>query len=141
MTPPPPGSLPGPDPVFPLFLDVLRKHGRVSFVLADDLDGRCGMVNFDQAVIVLDAGNDCGAMRSTIAHELGHLDCPECPDDEIEQMTAERLVPLTDALAAAHAADSADMIRHVANRLGVDTQLVRARIRDIPTQGTADGVG
>jgi Zn-dependent peptidase ImmA (M78 family) len=125
--------------VLPLFLDVLRDRGHVSFVLAD-LDNRCGMVELDKSVIVLDASNTVAEMRSTICHELLHLHCDECPEDEVEEMTAGILVPLQDALAAA--AEAGADIAQVAARLGVDEQLVRARLRSIPhQQGYADGVG
>lgn len=134
--PPPPAH----DPVLPLFLDVLRDRGHVTFVLADLPADRCGMVELDKAVVVLDGRNTEAQHRATIAHELHHLACPDCPEHEVEEMTAEILVPIADALAAAATA-GADLTQ-VAARLGVDPQLVRARIRSIPTGAeTADGVG
>lgn len=131
---------PDPDPLLPLFLEVLRARGHVSFVLTD-LGDRCGMVELDKSIIVLDAANTTAAMRATICHELLHLHCDDCPEEEIEDMTAGILVPLADALAAA--ADAGADLTRVAARLGVDEQLVRARLRSIPQQqqGYADGVG
>lgn len=127
------------DPVLPLFLDVLRARGHITFVLADNLGHRCGMAELDRSIIVLDAANTVAEHRATITHELVHLQCGECPEHEVEQIAASILIPLEDALAAAATA-GAD-ITDVAARLGVDEQLVRARIRSIPQQGTADGVG
>lgn len=127
---------PAADPLFPLFLEVLRRKGHVTFLLAE-LGDRCGIVNKDRSVVVLDTGNDEAAMRATVAHEMHHLTCPECPDEEIEQMTAELLVPLPDAMAA-----QMQGVRSVAERLGVDPQLVAARIRTIiADRDAADGVG
>lgn len=146
MTPePPPRRSPGtpttsaaPDVMWPLFLDVLRKRGHVTFMLADLAD-QCGRVYFDHSVVVLDRANDPAAMRSTTAHELQHLDCPDCDEDEIEDRTARLLVPLPAALAAAQIHGGA---RAVADRLGVDPQLVHARIRSIAADGdAASGVG
>lgn len=137
---PPPSRSPGsaPDPLWPLFLDVLRHRGHVTFMVAD-LGEACGIVNLDRSVIVLDRRNDQAVMRSTVGHELEHLDCPDCPEAEIEQMTAELLVPLPEALAAAQLTVG---VHAVADRLGVDPQLVRARIRSVTAeQDAAGGVG
>lgn len=129
-----------PDPLLPVFLGILRTWKQVTFMLADDLGGRCGITNLDTAVIILDAHNSDAAMRATILHEMLHLESADSPDEEVERRTAELLVPSHEALAAART-PGAD-IRQIAARLGVDVQLVRARIRSIPTQSeTADGVG
>lgn len=125
--------------LMPVFLDALRAHRQITFALADDLGPHCGLTNLDDAVVFLSAANTDGEMLATIGHELHHLACQDCPDDEIEYMTAEVLVPLPDALAAI----TGDVAR-VAARLGVDTALVRARIRTLPEQrdgGDQRGVG
>lgn len=128
----------GSDPLLPLFLDVLRARRMVTFVLAEDLGERCGIVELDESVIVLNGRNDTATQRATICHELLHLDCDDCPEHEIEQMTAEILVPLPAALQASRGAG----IDQVAAALGVDRQLVRARLRSLPTGSeAADGVG
>lgn len=128
----------GCDPLLPLFLDVLRTRGHVTFVLAEDLGERCGLAELDRSVVVLNGRNDIATHRATICHELLHLDCDECPEDEVEQMAAEILVPLPAALSAIAGAD----IDQVAAVLGVDRQLVRARMRSVPSESeTADGVG
>lgn len=128
----------GCDPLLPLFLDVLRTRGHITFVLAEDLGERCGLAELDRSVVVLNGRNDTATQRATICHELLHLDCGECPEDEVEQLAAEILVPLPAALSAIAGAD----IDQVAAVLGVDRQLVRARMRSLPSGSeTADGVG
>lgn len=120
--------------MWPLFLDVLRAHGTVTFLLAD-LAGRHGLVELDKAIIALDRGNTAPEMRATIAHELHHLECPDCSDDDVEAMTAELLVPLPAALAAAGGADPDT----IAANLFVDPKLVRARLRSLePRRDSAD---
>lgn len=133
-----PAGIASTDPLFPLFLEVLRRKGHVTFLIAD-LGDDCGLVNKDRSAIVLDSGNDQAAMRATVAHELQHLACPDLPDEEIERMAAEMLVPLPDALSAAQVRGG---VRAVAERLGVDPQLVAARIRSIVAEPDgARGVG
>lgn len=130
-------STPDTDPVLPVFLQVLRERGTLTFILAD-LGTRAGIVALDKNVIVLNETNTDGAHRATICHELLHLHCGECPEHEIERMTAELLVPLPDALAAANTGD----ITRLADRLGVDPQLVRNRIRALTADAEhRDGVG
>lgn len=130
----------GVDPLLPLFLDVLRARGHVTFMLSESIGDHCGLAELDQSVIVLNERNDTATQRATICHELLHLDCGECPEDQVEQMAAEILVPLHDALAAR--AHTGANLATVAARLGVDPQLVRARIRSLPSGSeAADGVG
>lgn len=112
-----------PDPVIPVLLDVLEERRTVTLVLADDLDGRCGFTDKHDAVIFLDRSNTLGEHRSTLVHELLHLAKPELAEDKVEALTAELLVPLPDAMAAVTDAD----LCTVADSLGVDAQLVRAR--------------
>lgn len=119
-----------PDPMLPLFLDVLREQRYVTFVLADDLGDHCGLLDREHHVVFLDARNSVGVQRATIGHELHHMACPDSPEDQIEAMTAALLVPLTDALTVRAGADLAE----VADRLGVDPALVRARLRDTGSQ-------
>lgn len=122
MTPTPPS----PDPVLPIFIEALRSRRAITFALAD-LGNRAGLVDLQTGTVFLSADCSLGEFRATIAHELHHLNCPECPEDEVEQMTAELLVPLHDALIAQARGDLAE----VAERLGVDVKLVRARMRGI----------
>lgn len=119
------------NPLIPVFRDVLRRYGRITFVhvepgeLGDD---RCGEViaTDDHAWIFLDGGGTVGEFTATVAHELSHLDHPEEDDDAvIESCAAELLIPLDEALAAI----TRDQIEAVARRHGVDSQLVRARVR------------
>lgn len=112
-----------PDPVLPVLLDVLEERRTITLVLADDLDGRCGFTDKQDSVIFLDRANTLGEHRSTLVHELLHLARPELAEDKIEALTAELLVPLPDALAAVTHAD----LHAVADSLGVDAQLVKAR--------------
>lgn len=116
-----------PEPLFGLLLAALREHRIITFVIADLGGDRCGLVDRQDNVIFLEGSNTDGAMRATVAHELHHLVCPECPEDEIEAMTAEMLVPLSDALAAQTGAD----VDQIAARLVVDPALVRARMGDL----------
>lgn len=135
MTPtPPPHEQACPDPVLPVFVEALRSRGTITFALAD-LGKHAGLVDIDGGVVFLDRGNSLGEMRATIAHELHHLNCPDCPEDEVEQMTAELLVPLHDALVAQ--APGGDLQR-IAARLGVDAKLVRARVRGLTHRGTVE---
>lgn len=114
--------------LLPTLLAALRAQGQITLVLAPDLGRRCGITNLHDSVVFLDARNDDGAMHATLVHELIHLVCPECPDDEVEAQTAELLVPLADALAAQATGD----IAGAAARLRVDKQLIRARLRGMP---------
>lgn len=116
---------PAPDPLLPVLINVLRERRRLTFVLEDDLAGHCGLTNLEDGVVYLEAANTFGEMRATIGHELHHLLDPDSPEHEVEQLTAELLVPLPHALAAEANGDLAA----VAEQLGVDTQLVRARLR------------
>lgn len=121
--------------LLPTLLAALRAREQITLVLAPDLGRRCGVTDLHDSVVFLDARNDDGAMHATLVHELLHLVCPECPDDDIEAQTAERLVPLADALAARDTGD----IAGAAARLQVDEQLVRARLRAIPLRGDEGG--
>ena len=129
-----------PDPrhaVLSALLDALRTYRTLTFVLADDLGERCGITNLDAGTVFLHADNDDGEMAATIQHELLHLTCPECPEEEIEYLAAERLVPLGDALSAAASGEWAA----TAAALGVDVQLLKARLRDPRVIDSGDGVG
>lgn len=113
-----------PDPILAALLQALATHRRITFVLAD-LDDHCGKANLDSAVVYLADANTIGEMRATVLHELMHLICPECPEDEVEAQAAEMLVPLAAALAAQACGDFAG----AAEMLVVDSALVRARLR------------
>lgn len=110
-----------PDPMLPVLLDVLEERRTITLVLADDLNGRYGLTDKTDATIFLDRGNTLGEHRATLVHELLHLARPDLSDQKIEALTAEMLVPLSSAMASA----DADTI---AEALGVDAQLVRARL-------------
>lgn len=121
--------------LLPTLLAALRARQQITLVLAPDLGRRCGVTDLHDSVVFLDARNDDGAMHATLVHELLHLVCPDCPDDEVEAQTAEALVPLDEALTARATGD----IAGVAARLRVDEQLIRARLRTIPA--SEDQVG
>lgn len=110
-----------PDPMLPVLLDVLEERRTITLVLADDLNGRCGITDKIDATIFLDRGNTLGEHRATLVHELLHLARPNLSDQKIEALAAEMLVPLTSAM------ESAD-VHAIAEALGVDAQLVRARL-------------
>lgn len=119
------------DPLLPVFMEALaaQRNRSITFVLVDNL-GQCGLTNLDAGVVYLSAQNSYGEMRSTIAHELYHLLCPDdCTEDDIEARAAELLVPLSEALAAQA---RGDMVA-AAEQLGVDTALLRARLRGLDT--------
>lgn len=128
------GVTSSPESLFGLLLAALREHRIITFVVADLGGDRCGLVDRQDNVIFLEETNTDGAMRATVAHELHHLVCPQCPEDEIEAMTAEMLVPLSDALAAQAGAD----VDQIAARLVVDPALIRARMGDL---GDVDRAG
>lgn len=117
-----------PAAVMPLLVDALNAapHRTLSIVLVDDLGPYCAVTDPDSAVIYLDARCTPGEMRATIAHELVHIACPDCGEEEVESRAARQLVPLADAVAARPGDLAA-----VAERLGVDAALVRARARDM----------
>lgn len=106
-------------------LDALRARQQITLVLVPDLGPYCGRTNLHDGVVFLDGRNSDAAQHATLTHELIHLACPECPEDDVERQAAELLVPLPDALAAQADGD----LRAVAARLRVDEQLVRARLR------------
>ena len=110
-----------PDPMLPVLLDVLEERRTITLVLADDLKGRCGLTDKKDGTIFLDRGNTLGEHRATLVHELLHLARPDLSDQKIEALTAEMLVPLTSAMGSAD-------LQAVADTLGVDAQLVRARL-------------
>lgn len=110
-----------PDPMLPVLLDVLEERRTITLVLADDLDGRCGLTDKIDATIFLDRGNTLGEHRATLVHELLHLARPDLSDEKIEALAAEILVPLASAMASVD-------VQAVADTLGVDPQLVRARL-------------
>lgn len=112
------------DPIFSLFHAALRRHGQVTFVLAD-LDGHHGLADRGSGTVFLDAANTDGEMRATAVHEVVHLAHPEFDEEDVERLTALALVPLADARAASDRAD----FEEVAERLQVDVKLVRARRR------------
>lgn len=120
-----PSPEPSPDPILPVFLDALETHRRITFVLADDLGDHCGLTNLHEGVVFLHGANTLGEMRATITHELHHLACPDSDEHEVEEMTALLLVPLPEALAAQARGD----LSGCADRLMVDTALIRARLR------------
>lgn len=116
-------------PLLPLFLQVLRDFGSITFVLADDLGTKlCGMTNLDAAVIYLSERNTDGEMLATIGHELAHLADPTASEETVERAAAAALIS---ELAALRAVTTGDL-RSVAEQCGVDEQLVRARIRGNP---------
>ena len=107
-----------------MLIGALEQRRILTLVLADNLDGRCGLTNKSDAVVFLDRHNTPGEMRATLSHELMHLLQPGWSEEKVESIVAEMLVPLKSALAArAH-----DAYDEVAERLGVDAQLVRARL-------------
>lgn len=113
-----------PDPVLPMLIGALEQRRILTLVLADDLNGRCGLTNKTDAVVFLDRHNTPGEMRATIIHELMHLLQPGWPEEKVEAIVAEMLVPLPAALTARRHGSFED----VAARLGVDAQLVQARL-------------
>lgn len=115
------------DPLYTTLIQALRSRGQITLVLAPDLGPSCGITDLHDSVVFLDARNSDGAMLATLVHELIHLICPSCPDEDVEAQTAELLVPLPDALAARASGDLAAL----ACRLGVDEQLIRARLRTL----------
>lgn len=128
-------------PLLPMFLQVLRDFGSITFVLADDLGSKlCGMTNLDTAVVYLSERNTDGEMLATIGHELAHLANPTASEAAVELAAAMALIPACDALRAAATGD----LRSVADQCGVDEQLVRARIRGhlaVATEEEHRGVG
>jgi hypothetical protein len=110
-----------PDPMLPVLLDVLEGRRTITLVLADDLDGRYGLTDKVDGTIFLDRGNTLGEHRATLVHELLHLARPDLSDEKIEALAAEMLVPLASAMASVD-------VQAVADTLGVDPQLVRARL-------------
>jgi hypothetical protein len=116
-----------PAAVMPLLVDALNAapERTISLVLVDDLGPHCAITNLNRAVIYLDARCTPGELRATIAHELVHIACPDCDEEEVESRAARQLVPLADAVTA-----QPGDLRAVAERLGVDAALVRARARD-----------
>lgn len=123
---------PPPDPMLPVLLEVLEERRYITLVLVDNLDGRCGLANKQDGTIFLSAENSVGEHRATLVHELLHLQRPELPDHKIEALTAEMLVPLDHAIAATNGAG----LHAVAATLGVDAQLVRARLDAADTEDT-----
>lgn len=130
-----------PDPLLPIFTAALRARRQLTFILAPSLGRHCGLTNIDDAVIFLDESNTPGETRATIGHELLHLVHPDLAEHHIEGLTAEALIPRHAALAAHRTGRHAEWAR----RLGVDTQLLRRRIRGLPHRDDyyrrADGVG
>jgi hypothetical protein len=113
-----------PDPVLPMLIGALEQRRILTLVLADNLDGRCGLTNKSDAVVFLDRHNTPGEMRATLTHELMHLLQPDWPEEKVESIVAEMLVPLPAALSAHRHGNFDD----IATTLGVDAQLVRARL-------------
>lgn len=113
------------DPLLHILIGALERRTMVTLVLADDLDGRCGLTNKTDGVVFLDRHNTLGEMRATLAHELMHLLQPSWSEEKVEATVSEILVPLPAALAA----QRHGTYEEVARRLGVDAQLVRARLR------------
>lgn len=111
--------------ILPIFLRALRARRRLTFVLADNLGSKHGLVNYETAVVLLDARNTDGEMRATVAHELLHLIDPTRGEEEVEAETARMLVPLEAAMAARA---TGEFVR-VADELLVDPALVRTRLR------------
>lgn len=126
------------DALFDILNDALKKHRRITFALTGELINTCGITNLEHAVVFLSDANSQATMRATVAHELIHLLCQDCPDEEVEAMAAEALVPLPAALEAL----ASGSMSEVAARVGVDEQMMRARVRTIPLAGESQhGVG
>lgn len=107
-----------------MLIGALEQRTILTLVLADGLDGRCGLTNKADAVVFLDRHNTPGEMRATLGHELMHLLQPDWSEEKVESIVAEMLVPLPAALSASRQGNFED----VATALGVDAQLVRARL-------------
>lgn len=120
-----------PDPILPALLEVLGERRTLTLVLTD-LQGCSGLTDRHQAVIFLDHSNSFGEQRATLLHELLHLARPDMTDPQIEALTAEMLVPLQDVIHA----QTPDEESAAAERLGVDAQLVRARLAAAETEPT-----
>lgn len=119
---PPPSTT---DDVLGMLCDVVSRHGTLTVALTDQIGDRCGAVDRVNAVVLLNSGHQHGKRRATLFHELLHLTCPDCDDDEVEDRTAAALVPLRDAAAVVRGAEDP---AQVASRLDVDAQLVRQRV-------------
>lgn len=119
--------------------DILADIGQVTVALADPdrIGHRCGVADRERGVVLLNAAHGFGKRRATLLHELLHLACPDCDDDEVEQATAAALVPTREATAVV--LGTAD-VEQVAARVDVDPQLVRARIAAlVAAQGRSAG--
>lgn len=113
------------DPLAALVLNVLDRHGEMTVALSNQLAGNCGVVDRDNAVILLNQATSPGKRRATLVHELLHLCFPDLDDDCIEAATADVLISVADA---SDALCGAATITEIADRAGVDPQLVRTRI-------------
>lgn len=116
-------------------LDALRARQQITLVLVPDLGRFCGRTDMHDGVVFLDGRNSDGQQHATLTHELIHLSCPDCPEDDVERQAAERLVPLPDALAARATGTEEEL----AARLRVDAQLVRARVRGVDDRADEAG--
>lgn len=129
------------DDVLGMLCDVVSRHGTLTVALAEParIGDRCGVVDRVNAIVLLNAGHKHGKRRATLLHELLHLACPDCDDDEVEDRTAATLVPLRDAAAVARGVEDPEK---VARRLDVDPQLVRQRVSGLAVvHGGGDQVG
>ena len=134
MTPPAPGATENwtPDPLWPLFLRVLRESGRVEFVVVDQVPQVPGVTHPDDHALVdrstgtifLRASNSDGEMRASTGHELWHLAEPHASEEEVETATALVMVPLSEAIATRSRADVASL----AERILVDPDLILTRL-------------
>lgn len=122
-------------PLLTTLLDALRARQQITLVLVPDLGPHCGLTDLHDGVVFLDGRDDDARQHATLTHELIHLTCPECPEDDVERQAAERLVPLSDALAA----QTSGRYDEVARRLHVDAQLVRARVRAVTARDERAG--
>lgn len=120
-----------PDPLWPLFAEILRRNRYVAFRMVDRMpdapgirSGAMAMTNKHTGDVYLRSDLDDGQLRACTGHELHHLRHPGWSEIDVEHSTAQLLVPLPAALAARTEEDMDDM----AQALWVDRKLIMSRL-------------
>jgi hypothetical protein len=109
----------------------LARRPDVTVVYADPGEGNVGVVDLDARVITLCPSLLQDERRSTLAHELVHLergtpcDPGEAEEREVARLAAVRIIPLPDLVEAVKWSDD---LEEQAGELWVDEETVRVRL-------------
>lgn len=120
-----------PDPLWPLFAEILRRDRYVAFRMVDRMPdapgirpGAMAMTNKHTGDVYLRSDLDDGRLRACTGHELHHLRHPGWSEIDVEHSTAQLLVPLSVAMAARTEEDLDDL----AQEYWVDRKLIMSRL-------------